>query len=116
MKSVQIRSFFWSILSRIRTEYGEMLRISSYSIRIREKTDQKNSVSGHFSCSLCRLVFSQFFDIRGNLGSFPPVDGLKKFDYSIQIILRMTSIILFTMRRTSSIASIISYVIILIIA
>ena len=28
MKSVQIRSFFWSVFSRIRTEYGEMLRIS----------------------------------------------------------------------------------------
>ena len=24
--SVQIRSFFWSVLSRIRTEYGEILR------------------------------------------------------------------------------------------
>ena len=29
--SAQIRSFFWSIFSRIRTEYGEILRISPYS-------------------------------------------------------------------------------------
>ena len=28
MKSVQIRSFFWSVFSRIRTEYGEIRRIS----------------------------------------------------------------------------------------
>ena len=31
MKSVHIRSFFWFIFSRIRTEYGEILRISSHS-------------------------------------------------------------------------------------
>ena len=31
--------FFWSVFSRIRTEYG------------RENTDQKNSDYGHFSCS-----------------------------------------------------------------
>ena len=34
VKSVQIRGFFWSVFSRIRTEYGEM---------------RKNSVFGHFS-------------------------------------------------------------------
>ena len=36
VKSVQIRSFFWSLFSRIRTEC-----ISPYSIRMREKKDQK---------------------------------------------------------------------------
>ena len=36
VKSVQIRSFFWSLFSRIRTEC-----ISPYSIRMRENTDQK---------------------------------------------------------------------------
>ena len=41
VKSIQIRSFFWSVFSRIRTEYGEILRISTYSVRMREKTDQK---------------------------------------------------------------------------
>ena len=43
VKSVQIRSFFWSIFSRIRTEYGE--------IRTR-----KNSVFGHFSRSVNSCV------------------------------------------------------------
>ena len=44
--------FFWSVFSRIRTEYGEILRISPYSVRMRENRDQKNSENGHFSCSV----------------------------------------------------------------
>ena len=43
--------FFWSVFSRIRTEYGEILRISPYSVRMQENTDQKNSEYGHFSRS-----------------------------------------------------------------
>ena len=35
---------FWSVFSRIRTEY----RISPYSARMRENTDQNNSKYGHF--------------------------------------------------------------------
>ena len=41
MKSIQIRSFFCSVFSRIRTEYGETHRISLYSVQMRENTDQK---------------------------------------------------------------------------
>ena len=41
VKSVPIRSFFWSAFSRIRTEYGEIRSISPYSVRMRENTDQK---------------------------------------------------------------------------
>ena len=40
--------FFWSVFSRIRTEYGEILRIFPYSVWIRENTDQKNFDYGHF--------------------------------------------------------------------
>ena len=32
---------FWFVFSRIRTEYREILRISAYSVRMRENTDQK---------------------------------------------------------------------------
>ena len=39
---------FWSVFSRIRTEYREILRISPYSVRMRENTDQNNSEYGHF--------------------------------------------------------------------
>ena len=41
VKIVQIRSFFWFVFSRIRTEYGEILRISLYSIQMRQNTDQQ---------------------------------------------------------------------------
>ena len=34
---------FWSVFSRIRTEYGEI-----YSVRMQENTDQNNSEYGHF--------------------------------------------------------------------
>ena len=40
VKSVQIRSFFWSLFSYIRIEYGDWSK-SPYSVRIQENTDQK---------------------------------------------------------------------------
>ena len=41
VKSVKIWSFFWSVISRIQTEYGEILRISPYPIWMREYRDQE---------------------------------------------------------------------------
>ena len=38
---------FWSAFSHIRTEYGEILRISPESVRMRENEDQNNSEYGH---------------------------------------------------------------------
>ena len=43
--------FFWSVSSRIWTEYRETRSIFPYSIRMKENKDQKNSKYGHFSCS-----------------------------------------------------------------
>ena len=40
---------FWFAVSCIRTEYGEILRISPYSVQMRENMDQNNSEYGHFS-------------------------------------------------------------------
>ena len=48
-KTYPYLELFWSIFSRIRTEYGEILRFSRYSVRIRENTDKNNSKYGHFS-------------------------------------------------------------------
>ena len=48
VKSVQIRSFFWSVFSRIWTEYEVSLRIQSECGKIRTR---KSSVFGHFSRS-----------------------------------------------------------------
>ena len=41
LKNVQIRTFFWSVFSRIRTVYREIRSICPYSVRMRENTDQK---------------------------------------------------------------------------
>ena len=48
VKSVQVLSVFWSVFSRIRTEYGDLLRIQFEYGKIRTR---KNSVFGHFSRS-----------------------------------------------------------------
>ena len=47
---------------RICTEYGQMLRISPYSVRMQENADQNNSVYRHFLRSVCLflLVFCVF--------------------------------------------------------
>ena len=56
--------FFWSVFSRIRTEYGNILRISSYSVRMQENRDQKYSEYGHFSRSELDVRFPfPFFHI-----------------------------------------------------
>ena len=41
VKIVQIRSFFWSVFSRTRAEYGDIQSKSPYSARVPENTDQK---------------------------------------------------------------------------
>ena len=41
VKSVQLRSYFWSVFSCIPTEYGDLLCKSPYSVRIQENTDQR---------------------------------------------------------------------------
>ena len=51
VKNVQIRIFFWSAFSRIRTEYVDLWSKYPYSVQMWENTDQKNSVFGHFSRS-----------------------------------------------------------------
>ena len=65
VKSVQIRSFFWSVFcciqfSRIRPEYGKIRSVSPYSVRCGKIEYMKirtikNSVFGHFSRSELKL-------------------------------------------------------------
>ena len=47
-KKCPYSELFWSAFSRIRTEYGEILPISPYSVRMRENADQNNSEYGQF--------------------------------------------------------------------
>ena len=58
-KKCPYSELFWSAFSRIRTEYGEILRISPYSVRMQENTDQNNSEYGHFSGNVSRELYSQ---------------------------------------------------------
>ena len=48
MKGTAYLEFFWTVFSSIWTEYGEIPRISPYSVRRRENMGQKNSEYGHF--------------------------------------------------------------------
>ena len=52
--------FFWSVFSCIWTEYGEVLRISPYPVRIWENAEQKNPEYGYFSRSV-KQIDSDFF-------------------------------------------------------
>ena len=54
---------FWSVFSRIRTEYREILRISAYSVWMRENTDQNNSEYGHFYAIIVTLVSRILLDV-----------------------------------------------------
>ena len=51
-KKFPYSELFWFPFSGIRTEYGEILHISLYSVRIRENADKNNSEYGHFSRSV----------------------------------------------------------------
>ena len=59
--------FFCYVFSRIRTEYAEILRISLYSVQMRENKDQKNIEYGHFprngvlSCSNLSISIAILF-------------------------------------------------------
>ena len=45
-QSLFVFGVFWSVFSHIRTEYGDLLRKSPYSVWIQENVDQKNSEYG----------------------------------------------------------------------
>ena len=48
---------FWSVFSRIRTEHEEILRMSPYSVRMQENTDQNNFEYRHFLRSVWLIFF-----------------------------------------------------------
>ena len=60
LKKCPYSELFWSVFSRIRTEYGEIRSVSLYSVRMRKNTDQNNSEYGHFSGSVY-FCFDLFF-------------------------------------------------------
>ena len=54
---------FWSAFFRIWTEYLQTLRISPYSVWMRENADQNNSEYGHFSRSALLNIATYYFEI-----------------------------------------------------
>ena len=70
VKSIQIRSFFWSAFSCIWPEYGDLLRKSLCSVRIEKNTDQKKLRiwTLFMQCStLCITQISRFPDFQISL-------------------------------------------------
>ena len=59
--------FFWSVFSRIRTEYGNLQSNSPYLVRIWENKYQKNSEFGYFSGS---QNHAEFFPVRVFQGDY----------------------------------------------
>ena len=66
VKSVQIRSFFWSVFSLIRTEFGDLRSKSPCSIRIMENTDQEK-------LRVWKLFTQSYFITNGNVEAVYPV-------------------------------------------
>ena len=60
VKIVGYSEFFWSVFSCIRTEYGEILRISPYSLGMQENKDQKISEYRHFWRSDIDWIFRKW--------------------------------------------------------
>ena len=51
---------FWSVFSRIRTEYGDLISKSPYSVWIRENAGQKNSKYRHVLGSALENVINKY--------------------------------------------------------
>ena len=62
---------FWSAFSCIQNEYGEILRIYSYSVRMLENAEKNNSEYGHF---LRSVLSSTTGDLKTELLSKTSVD------------------------------------------
>ena len=69
-KKCPYSGLFWSVFSRIRTEYEEIRNISLYSVRMQENTDQNNSEYRPFSRNVSwLLIFSHIQSKYGYLWS-----------------------------------------------
>ena len=87
VKSAQIRSFFWSVFSGVRTEYGKILRI-------REIRTIKNSVFANFSRSVCVFDLSVTKDLEQRRKTKKICVSLrfyKQFRYSLSVDTENTS-------------------------
>ena len=68
---------FRSPFSRIWAKYGEILRISPYSVRMRENADQNNSKCGNFSRSHKSHIWFHIFLFWSHLGKKRTINKIK---------------------------------------
>ena len=61
IKWASYSDFFWSVFPRIRTEYGNILCISSYSVRMQENTDQRTLNTDTFHAVLITSLSMRFW-------------------------------------------------------
>ena len=88
----------WSVFSLIRT--GKILRITPYSVRMRETTDQKNSEYRHFSRSVSFLRshnFCKVFELFYCLCNLAGVGSCRQ--YGLFILLWWVRLFLFVLLR-----------------
>ena len=89
VKSVQMRSYFWSVFSCIRTEYWDFLCKSPYLVRIQENTEQKKL-----------RIWTLFTELKSNLINLWGIKFLNIFNKILLRNLTFSSSILFL--KTSS--------------
>ena len=76
---VSYSEFFWSVFSRIRTEYGQTRSIFSHSPRMRENADQKSLCTGtlHAMCSSSEMCYFTASLCNSNCINYKPKSVLK---------------------------------------
>ena len=76
-KKCSYLELFWSVFSRIRTEYGKIRSISPYLVLVLENTDSNNSEYGHFS--------------RSESLKFPVKQGINLFPLKLNAVFKILS-------------------------
>ena len=70
VKKCRYLELFWSVLTRIRTEYGQIQSIFLYSAQMPENMDQNNSEYGNFSysvtCDVSKFTINHFYARKKN--------------------------------------------------
>ena len=82
-KKCPYSELFWSVFSRIPTEYGEIRSIFPYSVRMGENADQNNSEYGQFSGSVSNYHLGKSLLIRSFSGLIFPKLGMNTEIYRL---------------------------------
>ena len=81
VKSFRIGSCSGPYFPHIRTEYGEIQSISSYSLQMRENADQNNSEHRHIFCSATIFINYTFYNCFPTLFQTSPLFQVSFFNH-----------------------------------